>query len=83
MNFLFQKWVHFLKVFFLNFFRKDKCKICFIADSAIIDPEEESIYLCGNSLGLMPKAAKKFADQQFDKWAKMYVSANLKYSNFC
>uniref|UniRef100_A0AC34QUX2 Uncharacterized protein n=1 Tax=Panagrolaimus sp. JU765 TaxID=591449 RepID=A0AC34QUX2_9BILA len=41
------------------------------ADPSLIDPEEDSIYLCGNSLGLMPKITKTITDEQFDKWSKM------------
>ncbi|KAE9554727.1 hypothetical protein FO519_002055 [Halicephalobus sp. NKZ332] len=40
------------------------------ADLTLIDPDEDSIYLCGNSLGLMPKATKEITNEQFDKWAK-------------
>ncbi|KAI6174102.1 Kynureninase [Aphelenchoides besseyi] len=42
-------------------------------DKAIINPEEESIYLCGNSLGLLPKATKMFIDEQLLKWSHMGV----------
>jgi kynureninase len=36
------------------------------------------IYLAGNSLGLMPKAARKIVDQELDDWAKLAVDAHLK-----
>lgn len=31
--------------------------------------EEELVYLCGNSLGLLPKESKRLVDQEFDVWA--------------
>ena len=30
---------------------------------------EELTYLCGNSLGLMPKESRRLVDQEFDVWA--------------
>ena len=33
--------------------------------------QEECIYLCGNSLGLMPLAAKLYQDEQMMKWAQL------------
>jgi kynureninase len=35
------------------------------------------IYLAGNSLGLMPKAARKVVEQELDDWAKLAVDAHL------
>src|SRR6202171_1405596 len=35
------------------------------------------IYLAGNSLGLMPKAARKIVEQELDDWAKLAVDAHL------
>jgi kynureninase len=35
------------------------------------------IYFAGNSLGLMPKSAKEFVDQELDDWAKLGVDAHL------
>jgi len=37
----------------------------------IEDEESECIYLCGNSLGLKPKAVDVYLSRQLDKWAKM------------
>lgn len=31
------------------------------------------VYLCGNSLGLQPKTAKKYIDQQLDNWQNLAV----------
>jgi kynureninase len=35
------------------------------------------IYLAGNSLGLMPKSARKIVEQELDDWAKFAVDAHL------
>lgn len=39
---------------------------------------KESIYLCGNSLGLMPKTARKYLDQEFKDWAEFGVEGHFK-----
>ena len=36
------------------------------------------IYLAGNSLGLMPKTARKMVEQELDDWTKLAVDAHLK-----
>src|SRR5262245_37045660 len=38
---------------------------------------EPLIYFAGNSLGLMPKSAKEFVDQELDDWARLGVDAHL------
>ena len=40
-------------------------------DTLLCDPEADSIYLCGNSLGLMPRATERIMKEQLDKWARM------------
>jgi hypothetical protein len=35
------------------------------------------IYLAGNSLGLMPKTARKIVEQELDDWARLAVDAHL------
>ena len=45
--------------------------ICFVVDLALVDGEEECIYLCSNSLGLMPKKAEQKLAIEFQKWAEM------------
>jgi kynureninase len=46
--------------------------IYFAVDLSLInDPDQECIYLCGNSLGLQPKTAREYVNRQFDKWEKM------------
>ncbi len=36
-----------------------------------------AIYLCGNSLGLMPKAARTLVNEELDDWAALAVEAHL------
>ncbi|XP_054632758.1 kynureninase isoform X3 [Dunckerocampus dactyliophorus] len=43
------------------------------SDLALVDGSQESIYLVGNSLGLQPKMAKRYLEEELDKWAKMGV----------
>ncbi len=35
------------------------------------------IYLCGNSLGLQPKSAKSYIDQELDDWARLGVEGHF------
>ncbi|KAI7898196.1 uncharacterized protein BX663DRAFT_265084 [Cokeromyces recurvatus] len=37
------------------------------------ETDEECIYLCGNSLGLMPKRTRTIINQELDAWAQRYV----------
>ncbi|KAK6766801.1 hypothetical protein RB195_026215 [Necator americanus] len=55
-----------------------KCGTLPDVDPALCDPESDSIYLCGNSLGLMPKATERIMMEQLDKWAKMGVFGHTK-----
>ena len=43
----------------------------FSVDSDLIATDEESVYLCGNSLGLLPKAVKHNIDKELEKWGAM------------
>ena len=38
-----------------------------------VDPSEDCIYFCGNSLGLQPVGTKEIVNKELDKWAKRYV----------
>ncbi|OWF37823.1 kynureninase-like [Mizuhopecten yessoensis] len=40
------------------------------ADLSLVDPNEDCVYFCGNSLGLCPKMTKQYMDVQLEKWAK-------------
>ena len=44
-------------------------------------PSPQSIYLCGHSLGLQPKTAKKFVDTELDSWATLAVEGHKKGKN--
>src|SRR4051794_9440137 len=37
----------------------------------------EPIYFTGNSLGLMPKTAREFVDQELDDWARLAVEGHI------
>lgn len=36
------------------------------------------VYLCGNSLGLQPKAARAFVEQELDDWARLGVEGHFR-----
>ncbi|MGB4849543.1 MAG: kynureninase [Saprospiraceae bacterium] len=38
---------------------------------------KESIYLCGNSLGLQPKKVKEYVNEELDDWAALGVEGHL------
>uniref|UniRef100_A0A3Q3WP25 Kynureninase n=1 Tax=Mola mola TaxID=94237 RepID=A0A3Q3WP25_MOLML len=41
------------------------------SDPSLVDGAQDCIYLVGNSLGLQPKRARKYVEEELDKWAKM------------
>jgi kynureninase len=41
----------------------------------------ETIYLCGNSLGLQPKSTRKFIDQELNDWEKLGVEGHFDAKN--
>jgi len=41
------------------------------ADLSLVDGAEECIYLAGNSLGLQPRRARQYLEEELDKWATM------------
>ncbi len=41
------------------------------------DNGEDCIYFCGNSLGLAPKTAKAFIEQELEDWAKLGVEGHF------
>ncbi|XP_022787723.1 kynureninase-like [Stylophora pistillata] len=47
-------------------------------DPALVDMEMDSMYFCGNSLGLQPKESRTLVIQELDKWEKMGV-----HGHFC
>lgn len=42
---------------------------------------EESVYFCGNSLGLQPKQTKKYIDQELEDWATLGVEGHFEAMN--
>uniref|UniRef100_A0A0N4ZQT2 Kynureninase n=1 Tax=Parastrongyloides trichosuri TaxID=131310 RepID=A0A0N4ZQT2_PARTI len=46
-------------------------------DHSLINKDDDSIYMCGNSLGLLPKATKPIMDRQFKKWAEVGVFGHM------
>lgn len=41
-------------------------------------PGSEALYFCGNSLGLQPKRAQSYVQEELDKWAKYGVEGHFK-----
>ncbi|RMG14522.1 MAG: kynureninase [Planctomycetota bacterium] len=48
-----------------------------IPPSPAHDDGRESIYLCGNSLGLQPKAVRTFLERELDDWARLGVEGHF------
>ncbi|XP_062904694.1 kynureninase isoform X2 [Mobula hypostoma] len=46
-------------------------------DPALINPEEECVYLCGHSLGLQPKKTKGYINEELDIWARIGVHGHF------
>lgn len=42
-----------------------------------LEESEKSIYLCGNSLGCMPKRAKKYVEEEMKKWSLAGVEGHF------
>jgi kynureninase len=45
------------------------------------DSGEEGIYLCGHSLGLQPKSAKTYIEQELEEWARLGVEGHFHGKN--
>ncbi|XP_068446985.1 kynureninase [Clinocottus analis] len=50
------------------------------SDLSLVDGAEDCIYLVGNSLGLQPKMARKYLEEELDKWAKTGVHGHTEGS---
>ncbi|VBB28288.1 unnamed protein product [Acanthocheilonema viteae] len=59
--------------FLRNEFAYPKMKTLPHVDLLLVNANDDAIYMCGNSLGLMPKGTKRIMDEQFEKWANMGV----------
>ena len=45
-----------------------------VTEKADGDGNRECVYLCGNSLGLQPRAARALVNEELDKWSKKGVN---------
>uniref|UniRef100_A0A914RDK8 Kynureninase n=1 Tax=Parascaris equorum TaxID=6256 RepID=A0A914RDK8_PAREQ len=54
-------------------FHYPKMKTIPHVDYSLVNEDDDSVYMCGNSLGLMLKSTRKYMDIQFEKWANMGV----------
>ncbi|XP_071752304.2 kynureninase isoform X1 [Centroberyx gerrardi] len=50
------------------------------SDLSLVDGTKECIYLVGNSLGLQPKMARKYLEEELEKWAKTGVHGHIQGS---
>jgi len=49
----------------------------FYMPPSVSDDHEETIYMCGNSLGLLPKNGKRYIQEELDKWAQVGVKGHF------
>ncbi|XP_041637835.1 kynureninase [Cheilinus undulatus] len=49
-------------------------------DLSLVDGTQDCMYFVGNSLGLQPKMARKYLEEELDKWAKSGVHGHLEGS---
>ncbi|KAI8807878.1 pyridoxal phosphate-dependent transferase [Cladochytrium replicatum] len=47
------------------------------ADNGVVEPDGDSIYLCGNSLGLQPIHTKKILNEELEVWAETGVHGHF------
>ncbi|XP_061089388.1 kynureninase isoform X2 [Conger conger] len=47
------------------------------SDLSLVDGTKDCIYFVGNSLGLQPKSARKYIDEELDKWAKTGIHGHM------
>ncbi|XP_063067801.1 kynureninase [Engraulis encrasicolus] len=47
------------------------------SDLALVDGSQECLYFVGNSLGLQPKLARKYLEEELDKWEQMGVHGHM------
>ncbi|XP_043848883.1 kynureninase isoform X2 [Dromiciops gliroides] len=56
---------------FRECFHVPKMKDLPLIDISLVNKDENSIYLLGNSLGLQPRKVKTYLEEEIEKWAKM------------
>eukprot|EP01036_Dinobryon_divergens_P039961 gene39961-52748_t len=54
-----------------------KFRQCFLIPPAKSSPGNDSIYLCGNSLGLQPTKLREHVEFQLNKWAQEGVEGHF------
>eukprot|EP01138_Halocafeteria_seosinensis_P006963 gb/GECG01007121.1/.p1 GENE.gb/GECG01007121.1/~~gb/GECG01007121.1/.p1 ORF type:complete len:466 (+),score=39.97 gb/GECG01007121.1/:1-1398(+) len=47
-------------------------------EATIREPKSRTLYFCGNSLGLQPKRAREYLNEELDKWATYGVEGHFK-----
>ncbi|KAK3583179.1 hypothetical protein CHS0354_025698 [Potamilus streckersoni] len=57
-------------------FAYPKMKMLKGVDLSIVDPEEDCVYFCGNSLGLCPKKTKEYMNIEVEKWEQTAVQGH-------
>ncbi|XP_076159536.1 kynureninase [Alosa pseudoharengus] len=50
------------------------------SDPSLVDGAEECLYFVGNSLGLQPKLARQYLEEELEKWAQMGVHGHTEGS---
>ncbi|MCP9265062.1 Kynureninase [Dirofilaria immitis] len=63
--------------FLRNEFAYPKMRTLPYVDLLLVNANDDAIYMCGNSLGLMPKGTKRLMNEQLEKWANMGVFGHL------
>lgn len=51
-------------------FHYPKMKTLESVDQSLVQPEEDCVYFCGNSLGLCPKKTREYVNIEVEKWEK-------------
>ncbi|XP_060562958.1 kynureninase-like isoform X2 [Ruditapes philippinarum] len=58
----------------LRYLRQEFCypkmKTLGSVDQTLVDPDEDCVYFCGNSLGICPKKTREYLNIEVDKWEK-------------
>ncbi|CAJ1087686.1 kynureninase [Xyrichtys novacula] len=50
------------------------------SDLSLVDGSQECLYFVGNSLGLQPKMARKYLEEELEKWAKTAIHGHTQGS---
>lgn len=44
--------------------------VFYSVDQSLVNPDEDCVYFCGNSLGICPKKTRDYMNVEIDKWEK-------------